>query len=112
MYKRILSAGLVFLFILSMAVPSAYCDDALKKLGRGLCNCLTFPLEIIEQVKRTNLSDGPLAGCTYGLLKGIGMMGVRAMVGVYEVATFPVPLPKNYEPILKDPEFFSEETNW
>ncbi len=112
MFKKIISTGLIVIFVLSMAVSSAYCDDALKKLGRGISNCITFPFEIIEQIKRTNLSDGPMAAFTWGLLKGVGMTGVRAVVGVYEVATFPIPLPKHYEPILKDPEFFFEETNW
>ena len=112
MFKKILSAGLVIFIILSMITSSAYCDDALKKLGRGICNCVTFPFEIFEQIKRTNLSDGPMAGWTWGLLKGVGMTGVRAVVGVYEVVTFPVPLPKHYAPILKDPEFFAEEMNW
>ncbi len=112
MSKKIIAAGLIVFIILGMAASSAYCDDALRKLGRGLANCVTFPLEIIEQVKRTNLSDGPNAAFTVGILKGLGMMVVRAGVGVYEVATFPVPLPKHYEPILKDPEFFCDETNW
>jgi hypothetical protein len=40
------------------------------------------------------------------------MMCVRAVVGVYEIATFPIPLPKGYGPILKDPEFFFEEMIW
>ena len=112
MFKKIISAGLIVLLVLSMTASIAYCDDALKKLGRGLANCITFPFEIFEQIKKTNLSDGPIAGWTWGLLKGVGMTGVRAVVGVYEVATFPVPLPKNYEPILKDPEFFAEDMNW
>lgn len=112
MVKKILSVILITVFVLGMAVSSGYCDDALKKLGRGAANCVTFPLELIEQVKRANLSDGPMAAYTWGLLKGVGMMGVRAVVGVYEVVTFPLPLPKEYKPILKDPEFFFEETNW
>lgn len=111
MFKKIISAGLIVFIILSMAVSSAYCDDALKKLGRGLANCATFPLEIIEQIKRTNASDGPTAAYTVGILKGVSMMVVRAAAGVYEVVTFPVPLPKQYEPILSDPEFFFEDTN-
>lgn len=110
--KRILFACLIVILAVTVMSQSAYCDDALKKLGRGLCNCVTFPFEIFEQIKRTNLSDGPMAACTWGVLKGVGMTGVRAVVGVYEVATFPIPLPKEYKPILKDPEFFFEEQNW
>ena len=112
MKKRLLLVILVAILVSSVFTQNAYCDDALKKLGRGLANCITFPIEIFDQMKKTNLSDGPVAGCTWGLLKGIGMTGVRAVVGVYEVITFPVPLPRNYEPILKDPEFFAEDMNW
>jgi len=104
---------IALIFILSFVfVNAGQCDDPMKKLGRGACNVVTCPLEIFEQMKRVNNSEGPFASITYGLLKGIGMTGVRAVVGVYEIATFPIPFPKNYRPILKDPEFFFEETFW
>ena len=112
MGKKILFVVLTVALITSVVATNAYCDNALKKLGRGLCNCITFPFELFEQIKRTNLSDGPMAAMTYGLVQGIGMMGVRAVVGVYEVATFPIAFPKHYAPILTDPEFFFEEKNW
>ena len=109
--KSVFLVFFIFFLILAMAVP-AYCDDAMKKLGRGICNALTFPLEIPEQINRTNNSDGPMAAMTYGLLKGVAMTGLRAVVGVYEIATFPIPFPKGYGPILTEPEFFFEEKNW
>ena len=109
--KRYIVLALVILSVLVMT-KDAYCDNALQKLGRGIANCLTCPIEILEQVKRVNNSDGPIAAFTYGILKGVGMTVVRAAVGVYETVTFPVPLPKDYKPILTDPEFFFEDTNW
>lgn len=109
--KKLFLIGFIFLLLMAMSSP-AYCQDPMKKLGRGLCNVVTFPFEVPEQISKTNNSDGPMAGCTYGLLKGIGMMGVRAIVGVYEVATFPIPLPEAYKPILTDPEFFFEDQSW
>jgi len=111
MGKKVFVIGLIFLLAVSFAMP-AYCDDALKKLGRGICNVLTCPAELFLQPSRVNNSDGPMAGFTYGIIKGVAMMGLRAVIGVYEVATFPIPVPKNYEPILKDPEFVFEEQNW
>ena len=108
--KSIIS-GLIFLFLVSLA-DLAYCDTALKKLGRGLCNVITSPFEIPEQTQRVNNSDGPMAAVTYGFLKGVVMTGVRAVVGVYEIATFPIPFPRQYKPILKDPEFFLEDMVW
>ena len=47
-----------------------------------------------------------------GVLKGVGMSCLRLGVGAYEIVTFPFPMPKDYAPILKDPEFMFEEANW
>ena len=84
----------------------------ITKLGRGVCNCITFPFELFLQMSRTNRCDGPMAGVTVGLLKGVGMAGIRAAVGVYEVATFPLPCPECYRPILTDPEYMFEDQTW
>ncbi len=122
--KRILVSVIAFVCILSIVVPVAFagpcgtqpCDeagmcnnDAWKKLGRGVCNILTFPLEIPAQISKVNITDGPMAALTWGVLKGVGMTGLRALVGVYETITFPMPIPQGYEPILTDPEFFFED---
>lgn len=110
--KKAIFIAILSILVLSFAAP-AYCgDNAVKKLSRGISNVITCPFEILEQASRANNNDGPWAGCTYGILKGIGMMGVRAVVGVYEIATFPIPFPKGYQPILRDPEFFWEDANW
>ena len=82
--------------------------DALRKLGRGLSNCLTFTIEIPNQISKANNSDGPIAALTYGVTKGIVMGIFRAVIGAYEVITFPIPLPEWYRPILTDPEFMLE----
>lgn len=118
MVKRIVSMAFIFLFILSLAT-SAYCDDPLKKLdnplkklGRGACNLITFPFELFHQISDINNIEGPFAGITYGVIKGVAMSGIRALVGAYEVATFPIPFPKEYKPILTDPEFFFEQETW
>ena len=112
MAKRAVLVGLIiFLFTMTLATPG-YCDDPLKKLGRGLCNIGTFPFEVFLQVSRVNESDGPMAALSWGILKGVGMSGVRLFVGAYETVTFPFPLPKDYLPILRDPEFMFEEQNW
>lgn len=109
--KKIFILALIFLLAISFVTP-AYCGDALKKLTRGTCNIITCPFEIFERIQRVNNSDGPMAAVTYGAVKGLGMMVVRAVVGAYEVVTFPIPLPKHYDPILTDPEFFFEDMSW
>ncbi len=78
MIKRFLSIGLILLFVMAVTAPG-YCEGEnqegqngrIKKLGRGLCNMATFPLEIAEQTARINNTDGPLAAVTVGLLKGV-----------------------------------------
>lgn len=110
MMKRLFFAAFILSLILSSATP-AFCDDALTKLGRGLCNMVTFPLEFPEQISRVNNSDGPFAASTVGVLKGVGWMVARACVGLYETVTFAFPCPKNYEPVLRDPEYFLEYSN-
>ena len=109
--KKLIVVAIISLFVISLA-SSAWCDTAVTKLGRGLANMITFPLEIPEQIKRTNESDGPLASWTVGLLKGIGCSVGRACVGVYEAATFIIPSPKDYQPILKDPEYFLQDVSY
>jgi putative exosortase-associated protein (TIGR04073 family) len=130
--RNIAAAAVSISFILSVVVPSSYAesvsatpasdqqiqelqkakkcgvsnDRAWKKLGRGVCNLATFPFELTNQIGRTNNSDGAMAALTWGIIKGVGMTGFRALVGAYEVVTFPFPIPGNYDPILTDPEFF------
>lgn len=118
MVRKLFSAAVVLSFIVSSAAP-AFCDELntklegpVTKLGRGLCNMVTFPLEFPEQISRTNNSDGPFAASTVGVLKGLGWMVGRACIGVYEAATFMFPLPKDYQPILRDPEYFLENSSF
>lgn len=108
MAKKIVSAILILLFVASFAVP-AYCDTAIKKFGRGVCNVLTCPAEFPAQIGATNRTDGPMAGLTYGVAKGVLWVLIRGVVGVYEVVTFPIPLPCEYRPILTEPEFMFDD---
>ncbi len=111
MVKKAFLAVLISLFVISITVP-AYCDNPVTKLGRGLANVLTFPLEVPEQVSRVNNSDGPFAASTVGILKGLGWALGRVCVGIYETATFMIPFPKDYRAILRDPEYFLESSNF
>ena len=86
-----------------------HADNPMTKFGRGMCNIVTFHFEILEQSKRVKAEQGSLYGMTYGLVKGFAMSIVRAAVGVYEVATFPIPYPPDYQPILRDPVSFFPE---
>lgn len=111
MVKKLLLVALAVLFAVNLTTPS-FCDTPTTKLGRGLANMLTFPLEVPEQISRVNNSDGPFAASTVGVLQGLGWAVGRVCVGVYEAATFLVPFPKDYKAILRDPEYFLETTNF
>ena len=66
-----------------------------RKLQRGLLNTAFAPLEIFHQLEEVKSQDKWLA------------TWIPAGSGIYEVATFPIPSPPNYRPILK-PEFALE----
>ena len=109
MARKIISICLVLLLVAAAASRTAYCDGPFRKLGRGLANVATFPLELSNRIGKTHERAGLYEAMTYGLLEGIAMMSFRAMMGIYETATFLFPVPAGYEPILKDPEFFYED---
>jgi len=98
------------LIIILLSGITVFADTPLKKLGRGLANIISCPMEIPYRTGEANVANGPFAAATWGILEGIYRTLVRASVGVYEVVTFPLPWwPSNYGPIIDDPEFFLEE---
>jgi putative exosortase-associated protein (TIGR04073 family) len=111
MIKNVFISAFILLFIMILAAP-AFCEDPATRLGRGLSNILTSPLELPSQSSKVNNTDGPFAGLTVGVLKGLQMTVTRAAVGLYEVATFMMPSQKDSGAILKDPEYFLENSNY
>jgi len=117
MEKKIIAILVIAACVLAVTMP-AFSEEAktpqepeipgnpINKFGRGMCNLVTFPMEIIEQSKRVKAEYGSTAGMSYGMGRGLLMAGVRAIVGVYEVATFFIPYPVGYKPILTDPVSF------
>ncbi|MBU1084694.1 MAG: exosortase system-associated protein, TIGR04073 family [Candidatus Omnitrophota bacterium] len=81
-------------------------DNPATKLGRGAANIVTCGFEIpkgfMDQYEKSGIFAGLSAGVCVGIFKAIR----RALVGVYEVGTFFVPIPEYYESLLKDPEYF------
>lgn len=83
----------------------------MEKLGRGIANVAFCVLELPMQWAEVTENHGAIAGITYGTLKGVYFVLVRAVVGVVEIVTFPIPLPDcpdfpedggaGYGPILK-----------
>src|SRR3989338_34566 len=96
---------LVLTTLLMMAITSlCFAQDPFTKLGRGVANALTGWVELPKNIYKTSVEDNALAGVTLGLARGAGLTIVRTGAGIYEIATFPFPLPENYKPIL-EPEY-------
>jgi putative exosortase-associated protein (TIGR04073 family) len=83
-------------------------QNALRKLCRGVANVLFGIVEIPNQITKVTAAHGGGAGVTYGVGKGVVRWIEREGVGIYDVVTFPVPVPKGYKPVMK-PEFPAED---
>jgi putative exosortase-associated protein (TIGR04073 family) len=119
--KKLVSALIVFGLILSVTAAGAdvvtdtvaasdeIASGPLKKLGRGIANMGTCPLELLKGMEAAKQENGWFAAVTWGILQGTFNTAKRLVVGAYEVITFPIPLPEDYKPILTDPEFMWDE---
>jgi len=103
--KKLAAGIMALVMVMAVAGPSS-ADTALDKLGRGAANTLTGVFEIPKNMGDESKANGMFAGFTTGLIKGVVDMVIRELVGVYEIATFPIPVPAEYGPILEDPEYF------
>jgi len=104
--KKVTTVLLLVTLILSVPGSAFAENNPLTKLGRGIANVLTSPIALGRGITDAYDKDGILAGVTVGALTGAFNVVKRILVGAYEVATFPAPIPSMYEPILTDPEYF------
>ena len=79
-------------------------DTPGMKAGRGFAAITTPFLEIPGNIVETSEREGPLAGWTEGLARGIGMSIVRPPVGAFELVTALIAAPADYKPII-EPEY-------
>jgi len=82
-------------------------NGSVRKLGRGVANTLggwmEIPLTVDEEWDASHDQAANLfAGAGMGILNG----AARTAVGLYEVVTFPLPLPAGYAPILPTLKYF------
>lgn len=89
----------------------AYIRGTMTKLGRGIANIGTSPLEIIRMASITTNQEGFLAGSTAGLGKGLWRGVLRAVVGLYETVTFFVEIPEDFKPLIQ-PEYVFDNLTW
>ncbi|OQY22526.1 MAG: hypothetical protein B6I37_06995 [Desulfobacteraceae bacterium 4572_35.2] len=92
-------------YVEEVVAPEVYLENSSFKLVRGVANAITCPGEFPKQIVVTIRDRGPM-GIVLGPLKGLGMMGLRGVSGIWEIATFPLPntLDGDFSAILK-PEF-------
>jgi len=106
--NKIWLGGVTLILILTTATLS-YGNDSIPaqighKLTRGMANTLTGWAEMPKQMY-LRATEGSLAmGVVKGVMEGIGMTFARTTAGLYEIATFAIPLPWHYQPLF-EPEY-------
>lgn len=113
--------GIIMVLLLGLGIPGSlaaeetmlkwYANGTARKLGRGLANVVTAPLELIREPYLVSERDGGVAGLTVGMARGLGAVVLREVAGVIETATFYVPLPRDFQPLLQ-PEFVYAHGDW
>jgi putative exosortase-associated protein (TIGR04073 family) len=106
------SGVVVLLCLFSLAAPAAVSAGETattghpgRKLGRGLANLLLGAADIPHYISDVNTRYGAAAATFYGPIKGVGHMVHRALIGAFEVLTFPIPLKDvGYGPLIQ-PEY-------
>lgn len=104
MKKTMLRGSLVASLLMFTMTAVCFAQEPFTKLGRGVANTLTGWVELPKNIYSTSVETNAFSGITVGLAKGAGMAVVRTGAGIYEIATFPFPIPENYKPVL-EPEY-------
>jgi len=76
----------------------------LRKLQRGFLNIALSPIEISNELAKEKRNETVPPSWVAGLGRGVALTAGRALIGVYEMVTFPFALPAGYKPVLQ-PEF-------
>ncbi|MCX7046804.1 MAG: exosortase system-associated protein, TIGR04073 family [Candidatus Sumerlaeota bacterium] len=79
-----------------------------RKFMRGVGNVALGFMEIPKSINEEVQTKDAFTGTFTGLFKGTGLTLARMGVGVFEIVTFPAPVPRGYKPII-EPEFVMGE---
>lgn len=98
--------GLAAVFLLGAmplldAATESTVDNRWTKFGRGCSNIVFSGTELIYQPYFMFHKERFPVALFGGVLKGAFYAVGRAAVGLYEVVTFPLPLPSGYRPIIE-----------
>jgi putative exosortase-associated protein (TIGR04073 family) len=116
--KKLMIGGFIIIFSFLFSFPSYGIDDSntpfvhkpFKKLGRGIANTVSSPLELpnqmLLQAKEGETWWEQFGGYCSGIFIGTGWTAWRLCAGAFDIATFPFP---NYEYSLIQPEYLITE---
>ena len=99
-----LAAGALALLVALSAASPARAQSPPHKFGRGCVNLALGIMEVPGRMVQEGRRRGPLWAMSLGFARGVGGFVTRELVGVYEIVTFPAPVPRGYREIL-DPEY-------
>lgn len=108
--------ALVLLFCTPyLAMAHGYPGKIGEKLGVGIANVVTGPMEIPKTMMITTGTRGPGYGMTVGFMTGIVQMLGRTLSGALDLATFMIPTRSIVKPELIWNNFNTETSynaNW
>ena len=90
------TVGLLVVGMQGSIAGTAWAQDPIHKMGRGIVNVLTGWIEVPKQMQLGSQESNPVSGVGMGLLKGAGLTLLRGGVGIFEAVTFPIPYPKDF----------------
>ena len=107
---------ILFLVAMMLLAPVSitHADQGpVDKLVRGLTNVVTSPFEIPKQIRAywiegAQQTDHILVWVASGFVRGIVEDVKRFGSGVWDVVSFPISVPGDYEPLLKPDYVFQE----
>lgn len=110
----------LIVWAICVSAPPACCEEpawgsnlhpAFVKLGRGVSNIaggwLEIPLNLDQRYAPQDTGASIVTGAIVGVVRAV----VRTGVGAYETATFLLPIPRRYAPILPTLEYF-KKSEW
>lgn len=92
---------LIIYGLLTVNCGFVYAGDPIRKLGRGVANTATGWIELPKEIMLETERSGDIGGLIVAPFKGIAKAIGRTLVGIYDVATFLIPLPRYYEPLIE-----------
>jgi len=91
------------------AEEKPYWKKSGQKLNRGITNAAIGWVELPNGIRDVGEEHGVGAAATWGILHGVGKAIQRTAVGIFEIVTFPIGMPQNFDPILEPAEILNKD---